>query len=63
MLHFHKTNEFIGIWGGGGGGGYLRIIPCMFYMNDRRLNNSLLTRFMCTHVFSFFFVASSRTLD
>jgi hypothetical protein len=25
MLHFHKTNEFIGIFFGGGG--YLRIIP------------------------------------
>ena len=35
----------------GGVGGYLRIIPCMFYMIDRRLNNSLLTGFMRTHVF------------
>ena len=38
MLHFHKTNVFTGIFGGGGVG-YLRIIPCMFYMIDRRLNN------------------------
>jgi hypothetical protein len=37
MLHFHKTNEFI--VGGFFGGGYLRIIPCMFYKIDRRLNN------------------------
>jgi hypothetical protein len=37
MLHFHKTNEFIvGVFLGGG---YLRIIPCMFYKIDRRLNN------------------------
>ena len=36
--------------GGGGGGGYLRIIPCLFYILTR-LNNSLLTRFMRTHVF------------
>ena len=48
MLHFHKTNEFIvkknlGV--------YLRIIPCMFYMIGRKLNNSLLTRFMHTHFF------------
>jgi hypothetical protein len=41
MLHFHKTNEFIGIFYGGRG--YLRIIPCMFYMIDRRLNNLLLS--------------------
>jgi hypothetical protein len=56
MLHFHKTNEFIGgfFWGGGG---YLRIIPCMFYMIDRRLNNCHLARFMHTHAF-FFFVAT-----
>jgi hypothetical protein len=26
MLHFHKTNEFIGIFFRGGGRGYLRII-------------------------------------
>jgi hypothetical protein len=38
MLHFHKTNEFIGIFFGGGGG-YLRIIPYMFYMIGRKLNN------------------------
>jgi hypothetical protein len=42
MLHFHKTNEFIGIffWGGGD----LRIIPCMFYMIDRRSLVDVLTR-------------------
>ena len=26
------------------------MIPCMFYMIGRRLNNSLLARFMRTHV-------------
>jgi hypothetical protein len=36
MLHFHKTNQFIG---GGGGVGGLRIISCMIYMIDRKLNN------------------------
>jgi hypothetical protein len=29
MLHFHKTNEFIGIFLGGGG--YLRIIPYVLH--------------------------------
>jgi hypothetical protein len=51
MLHFHKTNEFIGKKNLGG---YLRIIPCMFYMIGRRLNNSILTHFMHTHVFFLF---------
>jgi hypothetical protein len=33
MLHFHKTNEFIGIFLGGGGGEeeYLRIIPYVLH--------------------------------
>ena len=73
MLHFHKTNEFIGIFFFGGGGN-IRIIPCMFYMIDHRLNNSPLTRFMHTHgFFSFlspmlsyfpvFFVVTGRCVD
>ena len=45
MLHFHKTNEFICSWGG-----EVSTYNFMFYVNVRRLNNSVLTYFMRTHI-------------
>ena len=50
MLHFHKTKEFICIEESS-------TYNFMFYVIGRRLNNSVLTRFMRTHAF-FFFVAN-----
>jgi hypothetical protein len=49
MLHFHKTNEFICSWGG-----EISTYNFMFYVNVRRLNNSVLTYFMRTHAFCLF---------
>jgi hypothetical protein len=42
---------------GGGGGGGVSMYNSMLYMIGRRLNNSVLTRFMRTHAF-FVFVAN-----
>ena len=41
MLHFHKTNEFIGFdfFGGGGGGEGVSTYNFVFYVIDHRLNN------------------------
>jgi hypothetical protein len=44
MLHFHKTKEFICIEESS-------TYNFMFYVIGRRLNNSVLTRFMRTHAF------------
>jgi hypothetical protein len=53
MLHFHKTNELICIGLEGGG---VSTYNFMFYVIGRRLNNSVLARFMRTHAFFFFVV-------
>jgi hypothetical protein len=60
MLHL-KTNDLLVFFLGGGG--YLRIIPCMFYMIDRRLNNCRFQLVLCVHMFFFFFVANAVVLS
>ena len=59
---FIKQMSLFVVGGGGGGGGSVSTYNFMFYVNVRRLNNSVLTYFMRTHAF-FFFVANAIVLS